>query len=462
MEHLNSGILIVDDEKNTREGLQRFLEQKGYEAHVAENGEEALKLAKELNPDITLLDLRMPGMDGMHLLHRLKAGHPKMVVLMLTAYGTVETAVQAMKAGAYYYLTKPVNLDELELILRKAIREQSLEHENQNLRQDLIREKFEEGKIVGESPVIKKLIDMAKQIAGSAATVLIQGESGTGKELFAHMIHDHSPRKGKPFITVHCAALTETLLASELFGHERGAFTGATERKIGRFERADSGTLFLDEIGEISEETQVKLLRFLQEGEFERVGSSKTMKVDVRLICATNKDLKSEVAAGRFREDLFYRINVIPLTIPPLRERGQDIPLLANYYVRYFSRQNQKKISGIAPEALQKLQSYSWPGNIRELRNIIERAVVLAKSDKIELQNIPDDLEGSSVIKRPSESLQKAETDNGVRLTALEKLAIERALKNVNGNKSLAAKELGISRRTLYRKLEEYNIGDSK
>lgn len=462
MENFGNNILIVDDEKNTREGLQRFLEQKGHEAHVAQDAEEALQLAKELRPDIILLDLRMPGMDGMQLLQRLKTAYPKMVIIMLTAYGTVETAVQAMKAGAYYYLTKPVNLDELELILRKAAREQSLEHENQNLRQDLIREKFEEGKIVGDSLAIKKLIDMAKQIAGSSATVLIEGESGTGKELFAHMIHDNSPRKNKPFVTVHCAALTETLLASELFGHERGAFTGATERKIGRFERADGGTLFLDEIGEISEETQVKLLRFLQEGEFERVGSSKTMKVDVRLICATNKNLKNEVAAGRFREDLFYRINVILLTIPPLRERREDITLLANYYLRYFSRQNQKKISKIEPETLKKLENYTWPGNIRELRNIIERAVVLAKSDTIGPQNIPDDLEGTGIVRKMERQTNSLNSNDDFKLSALEKSAIERALKNVNGNKSLAAKELGISRRTLYRKLDEYKLSDTK
>ena len=458
MENLFNSILIVDDEKNTREGLKRFLEQKGYEIYIAEDAGQALLLAKEHRPDVVFLDLRMPGVDGMHLLHKLKAEYPKMIALMLTAYGTVETAVQAMKAGAYYYLTKPVNLDELELILKKAFREQSLEHENQDLRKELMSEKYEDGKIIGESHAIQKLLSVTKQIAASSTTVLIQGESGTGKELFAHMIHHHSQRKNKPFVTVHCTALTETLLASELFGHERGAFTGASERKIGRFERADGGTLFLDEIGEISEETQIKLLRILQEGEFERVGSSKTMKVDVRLICATNKNLKNEVAKGKFREDLYYRINVMLITIPPIRERRSDIPLLADYYLRYFSKKNQRQIKGIKPEALAKLKSYDWPGNIRELRNVMERTVVLAKDAVIDVQNIPEDIQNGGY--QNIKPTVNTETEGDFKLTSLEKMAIEQILRNVRGNKSLAAKELGISRRTLYRKLDEYKIND--
>src|SRR3989338_2334913 len=301
-----SSILIVDDEKNTREGLKQFLTGFDYDVLVAANGKEAVPLIKKDRPDIVLSDLKMPEMDGMDLLYEIKRIKPDTVVIMLTAYGTVENAVQAMKAGAYYYLMKPINFEELELILKKALNQKSLEHENVSLREELIRERHEAGMIIGESQTMQKLISIAKQIAQSDSTVLIQGESGTGKELFAHLIHTESPRARQPFVMVHMAALTETLLASELFGHEKGAFTGATERTIGRFERAHGGTLFLDEISEIPQTMQSKLLRVLQTGEFERVGGTKTLQADVRLVCATNKKLKEQVAAGKFRDDLFY------------------------------------------------------------------------------------------------------------------------------------------------------------
>ncbi|MBI3999989.1 MAG: sigma-54-dependent Fis family transcriptional regulator [Candidatus Omnitrophica bacterium] len=455
---MNSTILIVDDEKNTRDGLKQFLRSLGYDVLLAENGKEALPLIKKERPDIVLSDLKMPEMDGIDLLHEIKRTTPDTIVIMLTAYGTVENAVQAMKAGAYYYLTKPINFEELELVLKKALRQRALEHENTSLREELLRERHESGKIIGESSIIKKLIALSKQVAQSDSTVLIQGESGTGKELFAHLIHTESKRASQPFIMVHISALTETLLASELFGHERGAFTGATERKIGRFERAHGGTLFLDEISDIPESMQTKLLRVLQSGEFERVGSTKTIKTDVRLVCATNKNLKDEVEKGRFREDLFYRINVILLEIPPLRERSTDIPLLVSRYLKYFAERNRKSIDQVAPEALNLLSQYEWPGNIRELKNMMERLVVLSNSNTITAEQLPEDI-------RRGKKMSPVKTNGGAvketnTLQAMEDEMIRKTLVEVSHNKSLAAKKLGISRRTLYRKMAEYKIDE--
>ena len=459
LNNLFSSILIVDDEKNTREGLKQFLVGKDYDVWIAEDGHQALKLLESEKPDLVLIDLKMPGMDGMTLLQKIKANRPNTIVIVMTAYGTVETAVQAMKAGAFHYVTKPLNLDELDLALKKALREQSLEHENKSLRQELLQERYETGKIICKSAKMKDLLQVAEQVAQSNATVLIQGESGTGKELLAHAIHNLSPRKNKPFITVHCAALTETLLASELFGHERGAFTGATERKIGRFERAHTGTLFLDEIAEISETTQVKLLRFLQGGELERVGSTKTIHVDVRLICATNKNLQAQVQAGKFREDLFYRINVILLRVPPLREHAKDIPVLAEHFLKHFAKINQKNIQAIRPQAMAKLQAYDWPGNIRELKNIVERMVVLAKDSSIGLDDIPENLYHKKNGGNNNGNDVGLSASN---IASMEKTLISQALKNFNGNKSVAAKKLGISRRTLYRKLGDYKLNVNK
>jgi len=452
--NLFSTIMIVDDELNTREGLRIFLESKQFDVLLAKDGREALKLVTDEKPDLALIDLRMPDMDGMTLLHRLKDLDASLTVIMLTAYGTVESAVQAMKAGAFHYLTKPVNLDELDLVIKKALNEESLKQENKDLRNDLMNEKFASNHIIGNTSIMSRLLETTRQAAESQASILIQGESGTGKELLAHEIHRLSPRRSKPFVTIHCAALTETLLTSELFGHERGAFTGATERKIGRFERADQGTLFLDEISELSESTQVKLLRFLQSGEMERVGSSKTFHVNVRLICATNRDLKVEVGDGRFREDLYYRVNVILINIPPLRERKEDIPLLVNHYVRQISRMNQKDIKKITPEAMSRFMHYEWPGNIRELRNVVERMIVLAKTDVLDVHNIVQSI-GSGIVPRTLRSNSKSE----VSIANMERNLIERTLTNLSGNKSMAAKKLGISRRTLYRKLSEYSIG---
>jgi DNA-binding NtrC family response regulator len=449
----------VEDEKNTREGLEKFLEGLNYDVVTASNGQEALQKMEKERPDIVLTDLRMPGIDGMTLLEKVKVKYPETSVILLTAYGTVDNAVKAIKMGAFHYVTKPVNLEELEFLIKKALTQQSLQEENRELRRELFRERFEEGKIVAQSKKMKDVLETVDRVASARATVLLQGESGTGKELLAHRVHELSPRRNQVFLAVHCAVLTETLLASELFGHEKGSFTGATERKIGRFEMANGGTLFLDEVGEIPPEMQVKLLRVLQEGEFERVGGTKTVRVDVRLICATNKDLAEEVRQGRFREDLFYRINVILVKIPPLRERREDIRPLAEGFVGQFSRENRKRIAGIDGEVFKSLEAYRWGGNVRELKNVVERMVVLCDTPRLTLANVPDDIRsGEGLLKgeRPLEGLPVSlESSN---LQGMEKELIRIRLQECRGNKSKAARKLGISRRTLYRKIEEYGI----
>jgi two-component system, NtrC family, response regulator AtoC len=459
---LYATILIVDDEKNSREGLKQFLEGLDYDVLCAADGEEGLALYRSSRPDLVLADIRMPKLDGVALLEKIRAENPSAAVILLTAYGTVEDAVKAMKKGAYYYLTKPVNLEELDFLVKKALLSRDLEVENKELKEALFKQKFEIGEIMARSQVMKDVLKTADQISQSAATVLIEGESGTGKELIAHRIHEQSSRRQQPFVAVHCAALTQTLLSSELFGHEKGSFTGAVDRKVGRFEKAHNGTLFLDEIGEISLETQVKLLRVLQEREFERVGGTKTIKVDVRLICATNKNLLKEVKAGRFREDLYYRINVIYLKVPPLRERSEDIEPLVESFIRHFSRLNGKKITGIDPAALEYLREYAWPGNVRELKNIVERMVVLSQDERISVPLVPEDVrarlkEGMPTSPAAAASLSFDPAGNH-QLQDMEREFIKAKLEESRGNKSLAAKKLGISRRTLYRKIEEYKI----
>ena len=392
-------ILLVEDETNSRKGLTQFLQGLDYDVMTATNGKEALDLFKKENPDLVISDIRMPEMDGVALLEAIKAEAPSAKVILLTAYGSVEDAVKAMKKGAFYYLTKPVNLEELEFLVKKAFSSHQLEEENQELKQELLKERYDQGRLVAQSPKMRELLKTVDKIAISNASVLIEGESGTGKELIARRIHELSPRRQYPFIAVHCAALTETLLSSELFGHEKGSFTGATDRKKGRFERAHQGSLFLDEIGEISRDTQVKLLRVLQEGEFERVGGTKTIKVDVRLIAATNKTLLEEVQQKKFREDLYYRINVIYLKVPPLRERKEDIAPLVNAFIGQYAVLNDKKVRGIEKNALEILEQYDWPGNIRELKNIVERMIVLSSGDMLTLEQIPEDIrQGKSGI----------------------------------------------------------------
>lgn len=453
---LFSKILIVEDDENTRKGLGTFLEGLDFDLVFAADGKEGWEQFLKERPDLVLADIRMPELNGISLLERIRGENSRVPVILLTAYGSVEDAVKAMKKGAFYYLTKPVNLEELEFLVKKAIASLSLFEENEELKEALFRERYEEGEIVAVSPRMKEVLDTVSQIAQSQSTVLIEGESGSGKELIAHRIHRESSRASKPFVAVHCAALTETLLASELFGHEKGSFTGATERRVGRFERAHKGTLFLDEIGEISQETQVKLLRVLQEGEFERVGGTRTIRTDVRLLCATNRNLLDEVRAGRFREDLYYRINVIYLRVPSLRERREDIPVLFDHFIRKISRANGKKIESIDNAVRASLHDYAWPGNIRELKNIVERMVVLNRTGRLTMDQVPEDIRGS--LSLPVSSGEAVDVMPGGRLDAMEKVYIEQALRDTRGNKSLAARKLGISRRTLYRKMEEYKI----
>jgi DNA-binding NtrC family response regulator len=446
-------ILLVEDEANARKGLAQFLQGLDYDVITASNGKEALDLFRKEKTDLVISDIRMPELDGVTLLESIRAEAPFAKVILLTAYGSVDDAVKAMKKGAFYYLTKPVNLEELEFLVKKAFSSHQLEEENKELKQELFRERYDQGQLIAHSPKMKELLKTVDKIAASNASVLIEGESGTGKELIARRIHELSSRRQYPFIAVHCAALTETLLASELFGHEKGSFTGATDRKKGRFERAHQGSLFLDEIGEITQDTQVKLLRVLQEGEFERVGGTKTIKVDVRLICATNKTLLDEVRQQKFREDLYYRINVIYLKVPPLRERKEDIAPLVDAFIRQYAALNAKKIRGIAKDALEALVQYDWPGNIRELKNIVERMIVLSSGDLLTLEQVPEDLRQGKPVASGAAPLQGV-----TKIADAEKEMIRCALLETQGNKSTAAEKLGISRRTLYRKLEEYKI----
>ena len=445
-------ILIVEDEKNTREGLERAL-RRNYQTLPADSGERALQVLDETPVDIILSDLRLPGMDGLTLIKRALAHNSQPICILLTAYGSIESAVEAMKAGAYDFMTKPVNLDQLDLILRRALRSRRLESENKTLRTQLDN-KFGLEAIIGQAPVMEELYKVIQQVAPARATVLIQGESGTGKELVANAIHGLSPRARGPFIAVHCAALPSTLLESELFGHEKGAFTGAVERRRGRFELAEGGTLFLDEISEIDPSTQVKLLRVLEERKFERVGGQETLDTDIRLITATNRDLHQLAQAGKFRQDLFFRLNVVTITVPPLRERVNDIPLLAQRFMGEFARENNKPIDDITSEALNALMAYAWPGNVRELRNALERMIVMAHGAELTVHDLP-------AIVRPSTDGQG--TPNlGIKTNAslrdANRQMIVTALEAAGGNRTKAARQLGISRRTLHRKLREFEL----
>lgn len=448
---MKATVLIVDDERNTREGLARALRRK-YNILLADSGMAALEVLKTERPDAVLTDLRMPGMDGMTLVKRILSSDAQPVCILLTAYGNVETAVEAMKAGAYDFLTKPVNLDRLEVLLKRAIQTKNLEASNRQLKQELDA-KYGMDNIIGHSPAMQAVFDTIRQVAPSRATVLISGESGTGKELVAHALHRLSNRVNHSFIAVHCAALSDNLLESELFGHERGAFTGATETRKGRFELADGGTLFLDEIGEIEPATQVKLLRVLEERNFERVGGMEKIEVDTRLLVATNRNLRRMVEEGTFREDLFFRLNVVQITLPPLRERRDDIPLLLNHFLKEFCQENAKQIEGFTPEALDGLIKYLWPGNIRELRNVMERMVVLSRSDKLTLRDLPSEIKDGSAALKTTGPLRGATS-----MQDAEKKMIMQALDDHHGNRTRAAEQLGISRRTLHRKLHEFDL----
>jgi DNA-binding NtrC family response regulator len=448
-------VLIVDDEKNAREGLARAL-QRTCEIRLAENGTRALEQLADQSVDILLSDVRMPGMDGLTLLQRVLAMPHPPVCIMLTAYGSIELAVEAMKRGAYDFLTKPINLDRLDILLKRALRTRDVEAENHALHQQLDA-KFGLENIVGTSAAMQEVFDTIRQVADTRTTVLIEGESGTGKELVAHAIHRLSGRARGPYVAVHCAALSSTLLESELFGHEKGAFTGATERRRGRFEMADGGSLFLDEIGEIDASTQVKILRVLEERTFERVGGHETVETDTRLIAATNRNLKEMVGRGDFREDLFYRLFVVVIRIPPLRDRREDIPALIQHFLQKTAAENGRTIEAITPDAMQALTAYRWPGNVRELRNAVERMVVLTRGPRITLRDVPADLREPATTMTPGIPV----AGGPLSMEAAEKDLIIRALKATGGNRSRAAEHLGISRRTLHRKLNEFGLRDA-
>jgi two-component system NtrC family response regulator/two-component system response regulator HydG len=443
-------ILVVDDEQNARDALKTILTEEGYEVREAADGEAGLAALAEFRPDAVLCDIRMPKLDGLAMLAKAKEEGHQAVFVMMTAFASIETAVQAMKAGAEDYLTKPVDVASVLAKLEKVLEKRALRRDNEQLRERL-REKYKFTNIVGESAELQAVFDVVKRAAPTRATVLVLGESGTGKELIAQAIHEESPRRDKPFVKVNCAALTESLLESELFGHEKGSFTGAVGRREGRFELADGGTLFLDEIGEISGGLQVKLLRVLQQKEFERVGGTQTIKVDVRVVAATNRDLEGEVKAGRFREDLFYRLNVVAVTLPPLRRRKTDIPALVSHFIERYSEVHGKSVRGLAPGTLNALLSYDWPGNVRELGNVIERAVVLARGTELTSDDLPPTLRGPRPTTRSSDSLIP-----GATLYEIEREAILRTLELVDGSTSRAAELLGISVRKIQYRLKEY------
>jgi DNA-binding NtrC family response regulator len=443
-------ILIVDDEKNIREGLGRALELEGYRTLLAADGEQAMVQIEKEEIDLIIADLKMPGLSGEELLKKVVSAYPTVPVIILTGHGTIESAVKAMRDGAYDFLTKPLNLERLSLLVKRALSNRELFLQHRALQEELGRRtKFPQ--IIGKSERMQKIFEVVSQVAPTKASVLITGESGVGKEMIADAIHFNSPRKDKAYIKVHCAALTETLLESELFGHEKGSFTGAISRRRGRFELANGGTIFLDEIGEINQSVQIKILRVLHEKKFERVGGEETIEADVRIISATNKDLKQEIAANNFREDLYYRLNVVNLHIPPLRERQDDIPLLMATFLKEFTEENKKKIEGIDPKARLILSQYPWPGNVRELRNCIESAVVLCKGTVISADDLPPYLQTSS-------EKEYIKLNTGISLAEAEKQIITFTLNSCGGNKSKTAEVLGIGRKTLHRKLSEYNI----
>jgi len=446
-------ILVVDDDKNTRDGLQRAL-QRHYDVVTAESSDAALALlAGGTAVDVLLSDLRMPGADGLSLLRRVNAQHPRTICILLTAYGSVETAVEAMKQGAYDFLTKPINLDHLDMLVARALKSRDLEKKVETLESQL-NEKFGMESIIGESPAMRQVFEIIRQTAPTQASVLIQGASGTGKELVAQAIHRLSTRSKGPFVAVHCAALSPTLLESELFGHEKGAFTGATVQRKGRFEMADGGTLFLDEVSEIDPSIQVKLLRVLEERTFERVGGEETIETDIRLIAATNRDLRAYVKEGKFREDLFFRLNVVDILLPPLSERTGDIPLLGDRFLKEYCERNGKRIEGLTPDAVNLLTAYTWPGNVRELRNTVEKMVVLSRSERLTARDVPANIRDA--VRGHAGGLGRAPALMTGSLADTERRKIMAVLEKNGGNRTRAADELGISRRTLHRKLREY------
>ena len=449
-------VLIVDDEKNIRSGLALAFEDEGYDTLEAENGQIAWNLINKKSVDLVITDLRMPVMSGYDLLKRVSSTFPTLPVIVLTGHGSIEDAVKAMQDGAIDFFTKPVDLDHIMLTAKKALNNSKIIEQNIKLTQEIttLKQKVKLSKtIIGKSEKLSKMMSTIEQVAPTKATVLVTGESGVGKELVADALHSLSDRKDGPFIKVHCASLSANLLESELFGHEKGSFTGAVSQKKGRFELANGGTIFLDEIGEIDANTQVKILRVLQEREFERVGGTETIHVDVRVVAATNRNLEEEVKKGNFREDLYYRLNVVHIEVPPLRERKEDIPLLLNSFLNEFNSENSKNIEGFTPQARKLLCSYSWPGNIRQLRNSIESAVVLARGKLIDVEDLPE-----QVVSHENES--KLSIKVGLSLEEAERMFIMSTLDYCGGNKTKASEMLKIGRKTLHRKLEEYGKAD--
>jgi DNA-binding NtrC family response regulator len=442
-------ILIVDDEANARAALSEILREEGYATETAADGFKALGKLEEWSPDVVLTDLKMPGLDGIGLLEKASVAYPNATFVVMTAFGTIPNAVEAVKKGAYNYLTKPLDFQALSVVVEHAVERARLLQENSKLRERL-RERNAFGHVIAGHPGMVKLLRMVEQVAPSRASVLVLGETGTGKELIAEMIHRASPRAKQPLVRLNCAALSESLLESELFGHEKGAFTGAVGKREGRFELANGGTVFLDEVSEIPMPTQIKLLRFLQERTFERVGGNETLKVDVRIIAASNRDLRQRIAEGLFREDLYYRLNVVTLEIPPLRERASDIPELAMFFVRRYAQENGKRIEGLSDEALSALSSYPFPGNVRELENAMERAVVLCDSARVELRHLPAAF--NTAVEDP-DALPRIP---GSTIYDLERYAILKTLEACKGSTSKAATILGISPRKIQYKLHEY------
>jgi DNA-binding NtrC family response regulator len=449
-----ANILIVDDEPHTLDALSVILRREGHTALTAASGKDALDLLEAQDVDIILSDVKMPAMDGLSLLRQIKAGSSDVVVLMMSGHQDVTSAVEAMKEGAFDYLVKPFGREDVIRTVQKALSHQALLVENLALKRQ-VSDQFARAQVIGSSPIWRKICQMVEQVAPAKATVLITGESGTGKELIASLLHRLSPRADRPLITLNAAALPATLLEAELFGYEKGAFTGAQQRKPGRFELADGGTLFLDEIGDMPPEVQAKLLRVLQDGTFERLGGTRTQQVDVRVVAATNKDLAQEVEAQRFRLDLYYRLNVITLNLPPLRERQEDIPLLVSHFLHKYAEQNHKQVTAIQQQALQRLEAYEWPGNVRELENVIERAVVLGQGPTVGIAELPDHLREKEPVPTPTEHYL---LPVNATLAEIERAAIVQALQQTRGNRQAAARTLDIGVATLYRKLKAYRL----
>ena len=448
-------ILLVDDDKNTADGLKKILLQDGYDTGCTYTGNEALDLIEAEHFDIVITDMKLPDISGFSIIEKVKKENIDIAVVMITAFSSIQTAIDAMKKGADDYLTKPVNIEELELILKKILERRLLILQNKELKQKL-NDKYNFSGIIGNTPEIQLIFKTITEIAPTAATVLIYGDTGTGKELIANAIHYSSDRKDKPFVALHCASLSEGVLESELFGHEKGAFTGAISQRRGRFELANGGSLFLDEVGEMNSHVQIKLLRVLETGKFERVGGEKTIESDVRIIAATNRDLEKEIKEGRFREDLYYRLNVINLKLPLLRERKEDIGLLIDNFLVKYSKKNKKDIKGITPQSAKLLDNYDWPGNIRELENAIERAVVMARNEYIE----PNDLPSNINVNTKKSRKETFRIPSGATMKEIEKKVIIETLQTTNGSKSKAAKILGISTRKIEYKIKEWSMDE--